>query len=246
MTLDEFCHKIEKLDLTIPQRALALIWFHDEASSDAALSAGELSRIIYESGLGNPHSTRLTESLKSTGMVLYRNSRFSLKALSRGKIREMLMPIFGPAQPKVDQELGYLPEQVWTNTRNYIEKVAAQLNGCFQFGFYDAASVLVRRLIETLIIESYEKLKREGEVKDANGNYFMLAELINRAVGPTPLGLGRDSAKALKSVKELGDRCAHNRRFLAVKADLENIQSGVRVTVDEPIGIALLRGSAGQ
>ena len=201
MTLDEFCHKIEALDLTIVEKSLALLWFHDEESQGAEMTAGEMSRLIHRSGLGNPHSTKLTESLKSTGMLLCRGSRFSLKALSRAKIRERLTPIFEATQPKVNQELGYLSEQVWLNTRNYIEKIAAQINGCFQFGFYDAASVLVRRLVETLIIESYETLKRESEIKDGNGNYFMLNELINRTVGQVPLGLGRDAVKALKAVK---------------------------------------------
>ena len=52
-----------------------------------------------------------------------------------------------------------------------------------------------------------------------------------------------EKAKALRAVKELGDRSAHNRRFVAVKADLEKIQSGVRVMADELISIARLRGT---
>ncbi len=227
MTLDDFCHKLEKIELSITQKALALLWFHDEKSPDAAMTAGEIARLIHRSGLGNPHSTQLTKSLKETGMVLQRGSSFSLKSLSRAKIRELLGPILGAINPSVNQELGYLPEQVWIRTREYVEEIAAQLNGCFQFGFFDAASVMVRRLIETLIIESYEKLGRTSEVRDASGHYLMLNALINAAVGHMPIGLGRDSERALRAVKELGDRSAHNRRFLAVKADLEKVQSGV-------------------
>ena len=246
MSLDEFCHRLESLNLSIVQKALALLWFHDEATPNAEMTAGELARLIHQSGLGNPHSTKLTQALKTSGFLLQRGAKFSLKALSRGKIREMLLPILGPAEPEINQQLGYLPEQVWTETRGYIEKIAIQLNGCFQFGFFDAASVLIRRLIETLIIEAYEALRRESEIRDGNGNYLMLKGLIDAAVGHIPLGLGRDAALALRAVKELGDRSAHNRRFLAVKADLEKIQSGVRVTVDELIGIAQLRRTVGK
>lgn len=241
MDLNQFCQRLEKLSLSIPQTALALLWFHDEKDPDVRMSAGELARIIHRTGLGNPHSTKLTKALRKSGLVLYNGSGFNLKSLSRPKIRSWLEPILGATQPQVDQELGFLPQQVWNKTRGYIEKVAEQLNGCFQFGFYDGASVLVRRLIETLIIEAFEAQQREGDLKDSTGNYFRLSGLISAAVGIPGIGLGRDARKALNDIKELGDRSAHNRRYNAVRADLEKVQSGVRVVVDELINIASLR-----
>jgi hypothetical protein len=241
MELEEFCKKLETLNLSISKKALALLWLHDEKTPNIVITAGELARTIHRTGLGNPHSTQLAVALKESGLVLQQRAGFSLKALSRGKIRIWLESILGATQPSVDQDLGYLPKQVWIKTRGYMERVCEQLNGCFQFGFYDAASVLVRRLIETLIIEAYESLKRENEIKDSQGNYFMLNGLINAANGSMGIALGRDAKKALLEVKELGDRSAHNRRYNAVKADLEKVQSGIRVTVDELINIAVLR-----
>lgn len=67
-----------------------------------------------------------------------------------------------------------------------------QLNGCYQFGFYDACSVMVRRVLETLIIEAYEHLHRESEIRDAEGNYFMLGELVNRSTTAGGLSIGRE------------------------------------------------------
>ena len=99
----------------------------------------------------------------------------------------------------------------------------------------------MRRLIETLIIESYESLTRESEIKDSNNNYLMLKDLVKKVTDPGGLTLGRDAKKALQDIKELGDRSAHNRRYNAVKADLEKVQSGVRVAVDEMIKLAGLR-----
>src|SRR5947199_226022 len=79
----------------------------------------------------------------------------------------------------------------------------------YQFSFCDAASVMLRRLVETLIIEAYETLTREADIKDGTGNYYMLRELITRACDTHPIGLGRDAKDALKQIKELGDRSAH-------------------------------------
>ena len=242
MEFVEFCEKLETLTLPAPQQALALLWFHDEKQPDINITAGNLARQIHDSGLGHPNSTRLADQLRATGLVLSRAGGFSLKALARGKIREQLKPILGAVAPAVDQDLGYLPAHVWVNTRGYIEKVCEQLNGTYQFGFYDGTAVLVRRLVETLIIEAFEALKREQEIKDTNGHYLMFNGLI-ATVKRSPVGLGRDGGKALADVKELGDRSAHNRRFNAGRADLDKLASGVRLLVDELINVARLRGT---
>jgi hypothetical protein len=48
------------------------------------------------------------------------------------------------------------------------------------------------------------------------------------------------SGQVAKIIYEAG-LGAHNRRYTAVKADLEKVQSGVRVAVDEMIALSDLR-----
>lgn len=241
MDFSNFCKELKGLELNTVQNALSILWFHDESTPDVVMPAGRLQRLIYEMGLGNPNSTQLGTQIKKSRKVVVTKNGFRLKELSRHEVREWLQPILGETKPEIDQDLGYIPRDVWKNTRGYIEVVCVQLNGCYQFGFHDAASVMVRRIVETLIIECYEHLKRESEIKSGDGYYFMLKELINRANGTGGLSLGRDAQKSLKDVKELGDRSAHNRRFRATKSDLDKVQSGVRVAVDEMIALANLR-----
>jgi hypothetical protein len=243
MELDQFCQGLHKLGLSQVNQALSILWFHDEKTPNIIMAAGELSKIIHEAGLGNPNSTRPREVMRKSGKVIPFAAGFRLKTLSRAQIQEWLHPILGANKPSVDQELGFLPHKVWEKTRGYIEKVCAQINGCFQFEFYDATSILVRRLVETLIIECYEHLNRAAEIKGGDGNYQMLKDLVNKATGAGGLTLGRDAQRALKDVKELGDQSAHNRRYNAVRADLEKVQSKVRVAVDEMINLASLRGN---
>ncbi|WP_189523473.1 hypothetical protein [Nostoc sp. PA-18-2419] len=45
----------------------------------------------------------------------------------------------------------------------------------------------------------------------------------------------------MRDLKVIGDRAAHNRRYNAVRADLEKIRLGVRLVVDELIQLAELR-----
>jgi hypothetical protein len=205
------------------------------------MRAGQLARLISNTGLGNPNQTRLTEALRKSGKVTENLSGFALKTLARSQIREQLKPILGPSRPKVDQDLGYLPRPVWIKTRGYIEKICEQLNGCFHFEYYDGTAVIARRLLETLLIESYETLGRADEIRDKDGNYNVLSVIVRAALSDKGLSLGRDAKKAVIAIKELGDRSAHNRRFNATKPDLEKIQSGVRCVVDELINLAQLR-----
>lgn len=233
MSLEEFCVALNRLDLTQPQQAIAVLWFLDQDTNGASQTAGELAKILRGSGLGNPHSTRLGESVFRSGHVLRSGKRLRIKPTSRSTVEKWVSKVLNHQPPKIDQDRGFIPKAIWINARSYVKKIAAQINGCYEYGFYDGASVLVRRLIETLLIDSCEHLNIEQKIKQGDGNYPMLGKLITGAVDQGHLSLGRETKKALAKIKESGDRSAHNHRYTAVKADLDKIQSGVRVAVEE-------------
>jgi Domain of unknown function (DUF4145) len=151
------------------------------------------------------------------------------------------LPELDGIQPAIDHASGYLPEPIWKNTRSYIEEVCRELNGSFHHAYYNAAAVMLRRLLETLIIEAYEHLGREAEIKDGGGNYLMLGDLAERVSGEKGhkgINLGRDSKKAVKEARSVGNWSAHARRFLAHAGDLTRFQAGMRLLVQELIHIA--------
>lgn len=244
LSLGDFCLLLREQSLTNAQKALAILWYHDLGENDVSLKSIQLCRIIQESGIGNPNSKALRENIQSTGLAILSNSGFRLKHASREIIRNWLPTNIDGIQPPMDHSTGYLPEAIWSKTRPYIEAVCKQLNGCVRAAYYDAASVMLRRLIETLIIEAYEAIHREQEIKSADGNYYMLKDLVERANGQgghAGLSLGRDAKTTLKRVKDQGDKSAHNRRFVAVAADLVELQSGVRTSAQELIQIGNLK-----
>jgi hypothetical protein len=105
---------------------------------------------------------------------------------------------------------------------------------------------MLRRLLETLIIEAYEHLNRETEIQDGGANYLMLSDLAERACGDKGhkgINLGRDSKKALKDARNIGNWSAHARRFLAHAGDLQRFQVGVRLLAQDLIQIADLQKS---
>ncbi len=79
-------------------------------------------------------------------------------------------------------------------TRSYIEKISNQINGCYEQGWFDACAVMIRRLLETLIIEVFENYKIESKIKK-NGDYLYLRDLISITLAETSWTLGRKHKK---------------------------------------------------
>jgi hypothetical protein len=93
-------------------------------------------------------------------------------------------------------------------TRGYIERITNQVNGAYENGWYDACVVMIRRLIETLIIEAFEHHSIAGKIKNPSGDFVYLRELIDK-------NLGRNARQALPKLKDIGDKSAHSRRYVA-------------------------------
>jgi len=241
LSLDDFCEIVKNLKKSNAEKALTVLWYFDRTQHEICKTAGQLTRVLGDHHVGTPNQTMLAGAIRKTKLANEGKNGFSLKPGSRKVIRDWLPDDLDGVQPAMDHASGYLPEAVWRNTRGYIEEVSRELNGCFRHAYYNAAAVMLRRLLETLIIEAYERLGREAEIKDRGGSYLMLGELAERACGENGhkgLSLGRDSKKALKEARNLGNWSAHARRFLAHASDLTKFQDGMRLLVQELIQIA--------
>lgn len=126
-------------------------------------------------------------------------------------------------------------------TRGYVEKIANQANGAYENGWYDAAAVMIRRLLETLIIECFEKHGIASKIQDGAGNFFYLRDLISATLGESAWNLGRNVKQALPRLKDLGDKSAHSRRFIAQKGDIEPLVVDIRLVVQELLYISRLK-----
>jgi hypothetical protein len=139
----------------------------------------------------------------------------------------------------VPQTEQVLPLDVVRPTRRkYIERIVLQANGCYEHHWFDACSVMIRRLVETLIIELYEAKGNETEIKNDRGEFLMLSGLIDSVLANTVWNLSRETKKVLPQIKSLGDRSAHTRHYLATKLDVEKVIPGLRVVAEEFLHLA--------
>lgn len=126
-------------------------------------------------------------------------------------------------------------------TRGYIERVANQINGSYENGWYDACAVMLRRLIETLIIEAFEHHNIASKIQNANGDFLYLRDLIDKTLVETSWNLGRNAKQALPKLKDIGDKSAHSRRYIAQRGDIQPLLADIRTVVQELLFIAALR-----
>jgi hypothetical protein len=140
--------------------------------------------------------------------------------------------------PETDQVLAH---SLVRGTRGYIEKITAQINGCYERGWFDGAAVMIRRLLETLIIEAFEEHGRATAIQNSAGDFLYLRDLVTAALNEPSWNLGRNTKSALPRLKDIGDRSAHSRRYIAHRRDIEDVHADLRVVVQEFIYLAGLK-----
>jgi hypothetical protein len=146
-----------------------------------------------------------------------------------------------PAEITPTDKYSVIPQFLFKSTRGYLEKIAFQINTSFEHTCYDASAVMIRRLIEILIIETYEHHGIADRIKDSNGEFLRLENLVNRILSESAWNLNRNTKRCLKKVKQLGDLSAHSRRYNTTRPDLDKVIVDLRITTEELLYLAGLR-----
>jgi hypothetical protein len=101
---------------------------------------------------------------------------------------------------------------------------------------------MMRRLLETLIIESFKACNLVHKIKDhKTGDFLSLSDLIYKALQEPSWNLGRNTKRALPSLKSIGDQSAHSRRYNAHREDIDKLTPDFRTVCQELIYLAKLK-----
>jgi hypothetical protein len=141
----------------------------------------------------------------------------------------------------VDAEDGLFPICILKQAgRGYMVNVGIQMNGSYKSGWCDAAAVMMRRLLETVIVEAFEANHMDSRIKDGGGEFFQLTELVNAALNEPSWNLTRTTKKALPKLRNVGHLSAHSRRYNARTPELNALAPEVRVVIEEFLNLANL------
>jgi len=140
-------------------------------------------------------------------------------------------------QAKADRPSGlYLQPEILDRMPPYIVRLVPQINGTYDQEWYEGTAMVLRRLMETLIIELYTRRGWSRDVQDPDTNEFLqFKSLIDKLNGDARLRMQRRTIEGLNKVKEVGDTAAHDFRIRIRKSDLDRIQSAVRLTCERLI-----------
>ena len=131
------------------------------------------------------------------------------------------------------------PLSLLTKTqRGFMITIGRQMNGSFEAGWFDASAVMMRRLLETCIIEAFEAKGLDSKIKDQNGEFFQLTGLITAALNESTWNLSRNTKAALPKLRDVGHKSAHSRRYTAQRADIEKLSDSFRTALEEFLHLA--------
>ena len=124
---------------------------------------------------------------------------------------------------------------IFDGTPYYLKSISKEMAHCYDYGYYNATLVLMRKLVETLIIECFERFGISEEIKDQSGTFYYLSDLIPKYLSSSKWNPSRNIKASLGLVKKFGDLSAHNRRYLAKKSDIDSFKVDLRQATQEII-----------
>jgi hypothetical protein len=235
-----FAKGIASLELSHTDRAIALLWYYRQTQEFEERTASDLASDLHDEGFPKPNVTRLSRDLSG--------SRFTIKGRRLGSfqidVRRLsdLEENYGQflRMKKVEVQDSVVPNDWVKGTRVYLERLVHQINGSYDYGFYDACATMCRRLMESLIIEIYIHNERHHEIQD-DGVFLGLQKLIAHVKADKKLTLGRNTPRTMTEVKQLGDTAAHDRVYITSKPDIDNLLARYRRMLQDLLAASGIR-----
>lgn len=234
MRIEEF-NRIAGLDEHSELDKVARIAFYLAENKDQdEFEVGEISSLLVALGYAHPNQTRLKGKIKkSKGFVKgSKPDRFRLSVAAKKQLRNTLPEINESEEIISDDSL--LPEILLSETKRvYLSRIAQQINSTYEHNLFDACALMMRRLLEILLIHSFDYCGIGSEAKDADGNYVKLKTLINKAKSRTEIGLSPSAKSAIDEFRELGNLSAHRITYNCRRDDIRKIRLEYRAVVEE-------------
>ena len=236
MELFDYISKTDLNNKTEKEKALYLSFYHYKETGDTDISTSLISELFVKCGFSAPNISRLKSNLikgKNKKFLISKGTSVlsiipvTLQELERdiGKLWQDYVSI------KSDSEL--LDEIKFCGKRKFIDHLIIQINHCYANNCYDASAVLMRRLLEILLILSYQNLNIDNEIKTEDGRgYIMLDSIVKNAISNTTLSLSRIKSE-LDTIRKVGNFSAHGLTYSAGKNDIDGIKLNYRVILEE-------------
>lgn len=237
MTRAEFIQKIATQDLTRVGQAIALLWFYRKNQIFDERTASELATDLADEGLGKPNVSDLRKGLVKDKKTVKgkRRDTFQINVKFLDELNERFE--FIAEKKHIEVSSSVLPQNIASGTRAYLERMAMQINGSYDYEFFDATAVMLRRLMESLIIEVFIHKGIADQIK-ADKKFWGLDDLIKAIANHKDIHLSKPAEKIMSKIKFLGDTAAHDRTFITQRQDIDDVKIEARKLFQELLSLS--------
>jgi hypothetical protein len=234
MTQAQFVESTGLRTLSEADKVCYLAFFYLKTNNTVEFTALEAARWLHGMGF-RPNVSRLRRNMSSNRATV-RGSRVGTYRLHPNFVAELTAKFPSLSEPTddvMDDPGTVVPKAIYQHTRGYIEKLAAQINVCYEHSAFDGCAVLMRRVIEILLILTFEHKGLGSDIRDVRGNYAPFEEIVDKAKSSTVIGLSRDSKNWVDEYRALGNFSAHKIEYNCRRDDLKSVLRPFRTLFEE-------------
>jgi hypothetical protein len=216
------------------EKVRLLAYYHQKTSGSADFSRSHIGEWFSLLDLPKPNLSRIEKGLSASRDFIKGKTKdsFKLHPVAFDLLQSEIPGIHVESEEVVSDDV-ILPKPIYEKSRGFIESLSKQVNASYEFNIFDGCAVLMRRLLEIMLILSYENLGIESAIQDGKGNYFMLEKIVNDAKTNGTLKLSRDAKSVLDDFRTIGNFSAHKIYYNCRRADLKKIAIHYRATIEE-------------
>lgn len=231
--LELYIRRIPEFNTKTPSELIDYFAFYlQQICSQSYFSAAQIKECFTSLAL-QPYSnisSYLGKNSGAKGKFIKQKNGYVLSRVTKERLADDVSEII---ELPVSKEL--IDLSIFDGAPYYLKAIAKEMIHCYDGGQYNATLVLMRKLVETLIIECFERYGIDDQIKDPNGVFLFLSDLIPKYLASAKWNASRNINSSLTSVKKYGDLSAHNRRFLAKKGDIDIFKFELRQAIQEII-----------
>lgn len=242
---EQFARKLSQLESQKVKLAIALLWYYRRNQTYEERTASELANDLHDLGFGRPNVTVLHKELTKNMMTVKgkRPKTFQLHTKYLDELDKRFEPLTSIKTVTISPSI--IPFEFVQGTRAYLEQMVKQINGAYDYMWHDCCAVLIRRLMESLIIEVFICKNITSDIKDQNSFFLPLDQLIAKIRNHAKINLGRNIPGIMEKIKKLGDTAAHDRTYITQPQDINDLKIDIRKVINELLILANIQGKGG-
>ena len=234
MNIEKFSTLSGLLELKEIERVERLAFYHSKIAKIEHFTISDACAWLESLSFAKPNKSRLKKNLTASKNFVKGPIKDSFKLHAKAqKNLEKLFPQLEEDNEIIETIDSIIPRTLYSGTRGYIESLCKQINASYENSLFDGCAVLMRRLLEIMLILSFEKSGIAAEIKDADGEYKTLNSIIGNAISNGTLALSRNSRDCLEQFRKIGNFSAHKIHYNAKKSDIRNVALDYRAAIEE-------------